>query len=298
MLKTILVPLDGSPLAERSLSLATALSIPTGAHLLLARVSPAKPPPDDGAPFGSYLEKAAADLRDRGFRVDTAELSGDPVARTISEAAREYAADLIVMTTHGRTGPKRWVLGSVAEALITCSPVPVLLQRAWDPGRRAMLLDEEPKLLVPLDGSRFSEAVLPAALALADDLGAEILLVRVDPRGHDILRLDEDVPSSIGGREHHSAVAIREYLEELLACLRADSTVPVSYRLERGDPATAIIAAAEESHAALVTLATHGRTGLQRMALGSVADGVLQHGRAPLLLVHPTPVASSSTVDL
>jgi nucleotide-binding universal stress UspA family protein len=292
MLKTILVPLDGSPLAERALSLATALSIPTAAHLLLVRVSAGKAPADDGAPFGTYLEKTAADLRDRGFCVDAAELSGEPVARVISQAAREYCADLIVMTTHGRSGPRRWLLGSVAEALVTCSPVPVLLQRAWDPGRRAILLGDQPRLLVPVDGSRFSETVLPAALKLADDLGAEILLVRVDTPTFDILRGDDGAPNSIGNQEYYPVVAIREYLEGLAARLRTSSSVPISYRIERGDAATAIIAATEETHAALVMMATHGRTGFQRMALGSVADGVLQHGRAPLVLVHPGPIPS------
>jgi nucleotide-binding universal stress UspA family protein len=196
------------------------------------------------------------------------------------------------MATHGRTGLRRWVLGSVAEALITYSPVPVLVQRAWDPGRRAILLGDQPTVLVPVDGSRFSEMVLPAALALADDLGAEIVLVRVDPRTHDILRGEEEFLSSPGAPLYQPVVAVRQYLEDLVARVRTDSGVPISYRVECGDPATAIIAATEEAHAALVVMATHGRTGFQRMAIGSVADGVLQHGRAPLVLVHPSRVAS------
>jgi nucleotide-binding universal stress UspA family protein len=295
MLKTILVPLDGSQPAERALSLATALSIPTGAHLLLVRVSTGKGASDDGAVSDTYLEKTAADLRERGFRVDTAELSGEPVARIIGEAARDYPADLISMATHGRTGPRRWVLGSVAEALVACSPVPILLQRAWDPGRRAILLGDQPKLLVTLDGSRFAEAVLPAAVALADDLGGEILLVRVDQRAYDILRPEEEeaiVP--VDAQQYRPVGVIREYLDKLVARLRMQSGAPISYRIECGDPATAIRAAAEESQAALVMMATHGRTGFQRMALGSVADNVLQHGRAPLILVRPTPVPAST----
>jgi nucleotide-binding universal stress UspA family protein len=296
MLKTVLVPLDGSPLAERALSLATALSIPTAAHLLLVRVSAGKSPADDGAPYGTYLEKTGADLRDRGFHVDTADLSGEPVAGVISQAAREYPADLIVMTTHGRTGPRRWVLGSIAEALVTCSPVPVLLQRAWDPGRRAILLGDQPTLLVPVDGSKFSEAVLPAAVSLADDLGAEILLVRVDTRTFDILRGDENALDFPANQGYHPVAAIHDYLERLVERLHTGSSVPVRYRVERGDAATAIIAATEDTHAALVMMATHGRTGFQRMALGSVADGVLQRGCAPLVLVHPTPVPSRPAV--
>jgi nucleotide-binding universal stress UspA family protein len=219
-------------------------------------------------------------------------LSGEPVAGIISQAAREYAVDLIVMTTHGRTGPVRWVLGSVAEALVTCSPVPILLQRTWDPGRRAILLSDQPTLLVPVDGSRFSEAVLPAVLALADDLGAAIVLVRVDPRSKDILRAEEDVATSMGNQEYQPITAVREYLKKLAARMRTDSGLPISYRVECGDPATAIIAATEDTQAALVVMATHGRTGVQRATLGSVANGVLQHGRAPLVLVHPIPESS------
>jgi nucleotide-binding universal stress UspA family protein len=290
MLKRILVPLDGSSLAERALSLATTLSIPTGAHLALVRVFAGKDPAAGGPPFGTYLETTAATLRDRGFRVDTAELSGEPVARTLGDAARDLSADLVTMTTHGRAGPRRWVLGSVAEALVACSPVPVLLQRAWDPGRRAMLLGDQPTLLVAVDGSRFAEAVLPTALALGDDLGAEILLVRVDQRAYDILRPEEDIASTPSAPEYRPVGSIREYLEKLEARLRMQTGLPIRYRVECGDPATAIGEAAEEAHAALVLMATHGRTGLQRMALGSVADGVLRHGRTPLVLVHPAPV--------
>ena len=296
MLNTIVVPLDGSALAERALSLATALSIPTGAHLVLVRVSEKEPPAESESesektsPYGTYLEKTAANLRDRGFQVESVQLIGHPVAKAISHAAEQYDADLIVMTTHGRTGPARWVLGSVAETLMTCSPVPVLLQRAWDPGRRAILLGDQPRLLVAVDGSRFAEAALPSAVALADDLGAELLLVQVDPRSPDVARAEEDVATTMNAQSYAPVTVIRSYLEELAARLRGEwPNLVFNTRIECGDPATAIIAATEDSEAALIVMATHGRTGLQRMALGSVADAVLRHGRAPIVLVHPTP---------
>jgi nucleotide-binding universal stress UspA family protein len=298
MLKTIVVPLDGSPLAERALSLATALSIPTAADLVLVRVFEHEPPPEEATPYGTYLEKTAAELRDRGFHVETVELIGNPVAKAIGHAAERQHADLIVMTTHGRTGPARWVLGSVAEALVTCSRVPVLLQRAWDPGRRAILLGERPRLLVPVDGSRFAEAALPAAFALADDLGAEILLVQVDPRSRDVLRAEEDVATPMNEQAYQPLVAIREYLDELAARLRAEwPSMVIETRVECGDPTTAIIATTEDSQAALVVMATHGRTGVQRMALGSVADSVLRRGRAPIVLVHPDPAPTPAIVN-
>ena len=100
--------------------------------------------------------------------------------------------------------------------------------------------------------------------------------------------------SSIGNQEYQPATAVREYLEELAARMRTDSDVPITDGIHCGDPATAIIAAAVDRQASFVVMATHGRTGFQRMALGSVADGVLQHGRAPLVLVHPTPVPGPS----
>ncbi|HEY1296813.1 MAG TPA: universal stress protein [Chloroflexota bacterium] len=288
MLKTIVVPLDGSPLAERALSLATALSIPTAAHLVLVRVFAHDPPSVEATPLGTYLDKTAADLRDRGFDVDTVELIGDPVAKAIGHAAEQQQADLIVMTTHGRTGPARWLLGSVAEALVKCSPVPVLLHRAWDPGRRSILLGDQPGLLVTVDGSRFAEAALPATLSLADDLGAKVLLVRVDPRSPDVLQAEEDAAASMSGQAYQPLVATREYLNELADRLRAEwPSIAINTRVECGDPATAIVAAAEDVQAALVVMATHARTGVQRMTLGSVADRVLQHGRAPIVLVHP-----------
>jgi nucleotide-binding universal stress UspA family protein len=289
MLKTIVVPLDGSALAERALSLATALSIPTAARLVLVRVFDSEPPLQETGPDGTYLEKTATHLRDRGFYVECVELIGEPVARAIGHAAEQHTADLIVMTTHGRTGPVRWVLGSVAEALVKCSRVPVLLQRAWDPGRRATLLGDQPRLLVTVDGSRFAEAALPAALTLADDLGAEILLLRVDPRAHDVLAAEEDVATSIDALACQPLLDVREYLDELAGRLRREwPSIAISTRVECGDPATAIVAATEDSRAALVVMATHGRTGFQRMTLGSVADRVLQHGRAPIVLMHPT----------
>jgi nucleotide-binding universal stress UspA family protein len=296
MLKTIVVPLDGSSLAERALSLATALSIPTAAHLVLVQVSASEPPAEGAFPYGTYLEKTAADLRDRGFCVETLAVMGRHIPEAITAAAEQQSADLIVMTTHGRTGPARWVLGSVAETLVKSSRLPILLQRAWDPNRRAILLGDQPRLLVSIDGSAFAESALPAAFTLADDLGAEVLLLRVEAGSPDILRTEEDVTAPIQTPAYQPLVAVREYLKELAARLRSEwPTLTINTRVECGDPATAIIAATEDSGAALVVMATHGRTGFQRVALGSVADAVLQHGRAPLVLVHPVPCADTHT---
>jgi nucleotide-binding universal stress UspA family protein len=123
----------------------------------------------------------------RGFVCECATPSGD-AAPCIVEEARLRQADLIAMTTHGRTGPGRWLLGSVAESVVAKSSVPVLLERAWHPIRREPLLVDQPRLLVPLDGSSFAEAALEPAAKLAIDLGARRVLLRVESKPVDVLK--------------------------------------------------------------------------------------------------------------
>jgi nucleotide-binding universal stress UspA family protein len=139
MLRSILVPLDGSDLAERALAYATALSVPTAASLVLVRAVAANTLADIDesvarahglATAKQYLSDQAARLRDRGRACEIATPLGSPAGCILSEAKRR-GVDLIVMSTHGRTGPIRWLLGSVAESVVARSPVPVLLERAW-----------------------------------------------------------------------------------------------------------------------------------------------------------------------
>jgi nucleotide-binding universal stress UspA family protein len=296
VLKQILVPLDGSNRAEWALDLATALSVPTAAHLLLVRVLSTHGLTDlvegrigqDIQAAERYLQGVASSLLARGFTVDAVVARGKSVAESIVQAALEHDADLIALTTHGHTGPARWILGSVAEAVVGRSPVPVLIQRAWDPEPRALLLAEQPRILVPVDGSHFAEAALPPAISIADDLGAEILLVDVDTTPHDVMIAEQDVATFFESAEYAPASAEREYLHDLAQRLCSEwPGLTVRTLVRSGDPATALIAATRESKPALVVMATHGRTGLQRATLGSVADGVLQHGQTPLVLVHP-----------
>ena len=104
--------------------------------------------------------------------------------------------------------------------------------------------------------------------------------------------------TSLDGQAYQASSAIREYMDGLAARLREEwPSVAINTRVECGDPVNAIIAATEDSQAALVVMATHGRTGVQRMTLGSVADRVLQHGRAPIVLVHPVPMSTAAPLD-
>jgi nucleotide-binding universal stress UspA family protein len=235
-----------------------------------------------------YLREVAVGLRERGFELEIATPYGETPAHWIVEEARMRHADLIVMSTHGRTGPGHLVFGSVAEAVVCRSPVPVLVQRAWDPAQRELLLEDLPRLLVPLDGSAFSESVLDLATRLADDLGGELVLVRVLSMPHDVLVAEEDVAVNFDEQESSQRSGASEYLRDLSRDLRQRSPrVTVSTLVQFGEPEAGIAAAAAETGAAMVIMATHGRTGLQRATLGSVAGRVLEYGRTPLVLARP-----------
>jgi len=153
-LRTILVPFDGSNLAERALAYAPALSVPTAASLVLVRAVAANTLADIDesvarvhrlATAGHYLLDVSASLRERAFACEIATPLGSPASCILSEAKRR-GVDLIAMSTDGRTGPIRWLLGSVAESVVARSPVPVLLERAWHPVRHEPLRSSPPRL--------------------------------------------------------------------------------------------------------------------------------------------------------
>ncbi|HEX5506619.1 MAG TPA: universal stress protein [Thermomicrobiales bacterium] len=300
MLNTILVPLDGSPLAELALRPAEALARTTGARLILLHATPDSPGAglDTGrlqvaAPGAAerYLGRLAGQLAERGIVVTTEAPRGDAAA-AICVAASRSGADLIVMTTHGRGGLGRWVYGAVAEALLRRAPAPILLVRAWRAESPAPLPDGRQRLLVPLDGSEAAEAALPVAARLAHTLGADLVLLRVVPRRRldaagglavDVERADlEDFRAE--ALHYLRRVAGRPVLDGLI--LRLDIRV--------GEPAAALVAAGREYRASLVVLATHGQSGPQRVLLGGVATTVLRDGETPLVLVPPSVDAAGS----
>jgi nucleotide-binding universal stress UspA family protein len=297
MLNKILVPLDGSELAEGALAFATGLSIPTAAQILLVRavsvhafpgVDVREPQVRALAEAEIYLREMAEDLTERGFVVEIATPYGESPADWIVEETTLRHADLIVMSTHGRTGPGRWMFGSVAEAVVSRSPVPVLVQRAWDLAERQLLLEDRPRLLVPLDGSAFSESVLDLAARLAEDVGGELVLVRVVTTPRDVLNAEEDVAVYLDELDTAERTTAQNYLLDVSAELSQRwPIVSVSTTVQFGQPDVGIAAAAAESRAAMVVMATHGRTGLRRATLGSVAGRVLEHGHTPLVLAHP-----------
>jgi nucleotide-binding universal stress UspA family protein len=286
----ILVTLDGSELAERALPYATKLAAALHTHLALITVSEAtegelgarfpdlKLEIDQSADayFRSYLERVRDRLKQPDARII---VRGGDASEQILNAANETGARMIVMSTHGRSGLRRWGYGSQLSKMAAASPVPVL---AIGP----QLLEskgavELHRILVPLDGSKFAEAALPAARTLADALAAHVILLRVQPWAATVypyVASTTYTPAIDDALEEEARIYLQRQVKAF--------SPPAEIRVARGDPAGAIIDLVKRAGVDLVVMSTHARRGLVRAALGSVADRAIQ-ANAPVLLVKP-----------
>lgn len=301
MFTKLLVPLDGSELAERALDSAFTLAQQSEGSLVLLRVavpqlSPATATPIYGdygltLPMQSaaeaeteaetYLKQLRADRAPRGLAV-WLEIAQGQVAESIVDRSTALGVDLIVMSSHGYSGLTRWMLGSVAEKVLRAAPAPVLILRSPQPIRR---------ILIPLDGSLLSEQVLSPALAMAASLGAEVTLLRAvhTITSEDIARLDA-VEHGLGQRVVEDLhLEAERYLTGLTEKFAPDlklKTVVVD------EPAaTGILDYAEAREMDLIAMSTHGLTGLQRWIYGSVTEKVLHGAHYSMLVVRPPSLA-------
>jgi nucleotide-binding universal stress UspA family protein len=290
--RRIVVPLDGSMRAESALPYAIKLATTTDASLLLVRVANTHQAIGAGAAEAqshaieraeTYVTRLLATTPMPSVAVETAIPYGDPVDG-IAQAVARHEADLIVMATHGRSGISRAVLGSVSEGLLAATSVPLLLLRdglsyvTWESGLRS--------ILVPLDGSVESEQALPIGQALAQLTGARLTLFRAVPAEETDFKADGLLGDGEPDSERASA---RAYLAEIAQTLRPtdgarDDAPEIQTVVGQGSAAAEICRACELTEAALVVMATHGRTGLRRAVMGSVADEVIRKGSVPVLL--------------
>ena len=293
---TILVPLDGSPLAERALPYAVQIASATGAQLRLVRACEPAPPVllDSGAAVRVAIAVHAAELHDArramdqqvaalrsgGASADGVVRSGDALDVILSEA-RTCGAELIVMTTHGRGGLTRALYGSVADAVLRGSTVPVLLlPEAVPPSAEAGYLA---RIVVALDGSSLAEASLRPALGLARAGGGKLDLLRV-----------VDPPEGLGKHAFLRAERAKAYRYLRVQAKRVgDAGVEAAVHVRVGPVVATILAAADQLGAGLIAAGTHGRSGLSRLVMGSVATGLVEQSRVPLLLVSAVGARSS-----
>ena len=299
MIKSILVPLDGSAFAEQALPWAACVSKSVGAHLELVRVHDPVPPwtiATEGAIAATavdpairdaeeqYLANCAARLVEGGFTGVSHRLLDGDVTEQIARHAEDNAYGLVVLATHGRGALSRLWLGSVSDALVRRLTVPVLLIRPAE-GTTTPQVEQFRKIFVALDGSLESESALAPALALANPKRCDLVLLRVVPPMP--IAADAGMPVAPlvdeGLTEALTAQATT-YLEGIAARLRSP-TVTVSTRVVVAPSiGPAVLHEASLAGAELLALATHGARGLRRMVLGSVADKVLRGADRPVLL--------------
>ncbi len=287
----LLVPLDGSPYAERVIPLAAFVAHQFHASITLLSIVPQSAlarwlvgRPEAGRASqearATYLAQIARRIPADEVRVDTVVATG-PVPQTIDDVAHERNADLIVLSTHGRSGVRRWLLGSTASAILHITTVPTLLvppgaeHRAQNP--RFM------KVLVPLDGSEYAERVLPYLRGLAQVFEADVILLHIPEIPE--AELYGPMADVIAGLRKQALEKGQAYLEGVASVLREDG-FNVRTLIVGQDPAETILHVAEEEDVDVVMTTTHGRgAGLERILIGSVAERLAHHTRSLLFLL-------------
>jgi nucleotide-binding universal stress UspA family protein len=304
MYTRILVPLDGSTISEGVLpyarAFATALDIPV--HLLQV-MDPNTLIPSVAAQQGlshniltinrehngDYLKETAASFSNPAA-ISSSVRVGKP-AQVIIEVAATDRDTLIAIATHGHSGIRRWLLGSVAEKVLHGADNDVLLIRAMGQIDRKIAAQLK-RLVVPLDGSEVAEKALPCAVELAKKMNLELILLRVYlmpgvayPTGSyapDWKLLDQEM------RQRAS-----EYLEGKNKQLRNEGLERVSFRVVEGSAAEKIIEVARASPESLIAMSTHGASGIGRWVLGSVTERVMRHSDTAVLVVRAKRTNSS-----
>jgi nucleotide-binding universal stress UspA family protein len=309
MYKKIAVSLDGSPFAEKALPYAVKLANILNSELLLLRIAELQPLVSDNVDHEleaietseNYLknvEKVISDTQSPLFiapeRLQPLVAYGKP-EKKISEIVPFEEADLLVMTTHGRKGLSRMVQGSVSTQVLHHSKIPIILIKPEDV-HEVIPLDvllrqptplsaAEPVILMTLDGTKESEVIIKPTIELVKKLGAQL---------HVICVLLPPMPVEMGSvgtgfaYEHEvdkAQAAIETYLQNMEKQI-ADMGVTCVTSTRVADPATEIVAYANDIGATLIAMATHARSGLGQMVMGSVADEVMRQSHLPVMMMH------------
>ena len=331
MFQRILVPLDGSNGSERAIPVAARIARASGGSIVFIRV--VLPPAEVGT-FGaglrgtiamkpeieasekelagaaSYLAAIIAAYADELAGIETEiDVAAGAASPIIFSTARYEHVDLVVMCSHGETGLKRWVLGSVAQQAVRHSPVPVLVLNEHGMVPPVLYAAHSLNILVPLDGSTLAEAAVePAAqliAALAAPAQCELHLLRV-----------VDLPSAYGRMKSQAHISdnmqeearkeAETYVQAMAERLR--ETTFAAFKLNitwsaviNSDVAGTIIKQAEQTESSdgydVIAIATHGRGGLKRLVMGSVTEQLLGATKLPLLIVRPQPAQYKPTTS-
>jgi nucleotide-binding universal stress UspA family protein len=290
MWKRILVPLDGSNLADQALAYAEELAIAFNSEVILLYVS--EPKEEQYRHMHQlYLEEVAKRVREhvkKRARIKTAILTGEAAEEIINYAGKNKVS-VIIMASHGRSGITAWVMGSVANNVLQATEVPVLLIGVSKPPRKVPPKRLVERVLLPLDGSERGEVAVPYVKKLIDKLGVEVILLGVVAAGQHI--------RTVGGLDYILypeaelelvKTEAKEYLDRVYQRLKGGKG---ALRLElkvSGDVAGEIIKFADRAKASLIAISAHGHSGIEKWVFGSVANKIVQASKIPVLVVRTT----------
>ena len=306
MFKKILVPLDRSTIAEQALTVARTLARKGNAKLVLLNVS--QPEVVFVEPMGSYpipalsrenleaasleyLKAKAGSPEQIGIETSVVVEWGDPASAIIDVALREEA-DLIVMSTHGRSGLQRWVLGSVTERVLRHAPVAVL----------AVQNEKLPEhIMLTLDGSNMAELAIEPTLALAKMLSAKVTFasvqdVRQQP-DYDLVNAINPVDDGLAERvivEWYDRA--HNYIKSMITKYKSRG-IELKGAVIEATPADGILTLADKHEADLIAMTTHGRSGIGRWRYGSVTEKILRSAERDMFIIRAVvPVKAEEAV--
>jgi nucleotide-binding universal stress UspA family protein len=305
MIHTILVPLDGTNFGEHALPLALSIARRARGRVELVHVhqpvlmvhgeaaTEDRLDPVDRAKEQIYLDEVAGRAK---YAAADVEIKASLLDGSIVDAVQQHCAahhvDLIVLATHARGPLSRLLTRSVADDLLRHAPRPLFLVRT---GEEAVNLNQEfvfPQMVIPLDGSDLGEQVLKTASALARLMVADVTLLQAIPPvfagGYDAGILMAP-PPNVAEVTDCMKEAAEKYLGDVATRLRAEGLKVTTHVAVEEHPLEAILEAVEGKPNSLIALATHGRGGISRMLLGSVADKIVRSAKAPVLVVRPSP---------
>ena len=293
MYERIMVPLDGSNAAEMVVPYAEEIATKFNSEIALVSVAEPTPAESDHL-FRAYLktiqEKVRTELGNWGAKPGTPVtievLAGKPAQEILSYAADKNVS-LVVMASRGTSGEGPWLLGNIAAKVLRATTKPVLLVRKEAPAEGLQRKGLIKRILVPLDGSKVAEQIVPHAEELARCMGAELILFQAYESFFGVISGEAMVTMSaeeIKEANRHREEDAKAYLRTIAGTLR-EMGLTVSEVVVPGDPADVILSYAESNAVDMISMSTHGLSGLKRWVFGSVTDKVLHAGDMPVLVV-------------
>jgi nucleotide-binding universal stress UspA family protein len=309
MFDPILVPLDGSLIAECVLPHTGAMARAFDAKIVLLRMMDKSQAIEKGQLFdlvnwqinktraNLYLEKTKTRLNASGLQVETTVLEG-LVADSITDYAQNKGVKLIILSSHGRSGLSQWGISSITQKIIFSAPTSVLIIRAHQPAASELEELRYTQIMVPLDGSRRAENVLPMVTVLARYHRSQIHIVHVVKtpemaRQMPLAQEDVDLSDRIVARNREEAI---RYLDQVRAHSPLEGIDVQTHLLTSNNAAAALHELTEQAHIDLVALSAHGYSGNNQWPYGSMVNNFILYSKVPLLVIQDLPAKEEQPV--